>query len=279
MNRLLLLSFACVLNVIMAFNRLNSERNYNNLAQIKMCHTKIPRSYTAIARYDILKSLKPLSSIIGLGIVTAIAPNYVKAAQSYLKEPTPEFKEELAKNTEFVAKRMKIKEDWDNIFEKFSATENPQELEKYLRQLGKILSDLNDMPIGAKRTEIVKTCRSKKFNGGKKKKEYWTTDVEIAYQELILMVNKLLIPVNSVSFLSFCKSYLIDFNVLHLGCKVKFVKFKFSSSYYTFYVYSKKLSTRIIKEFCTYHKCNINSIFYMFKVLLKSFWSPTKIYR
>lgn len=78
------------------------------------------------------------------------------------------------------------------------AGENPIEIEAMLVALIKFLEPLDGIPIGLKKKELVMICRSKKFLNEKKRKikPSWTKECEIAYQELIQLFNKKVLPLS-----------------------------------------------------------------------------------
>jgi hypothetical protein len=105
---------------------------------------------------------------------------------------------------------MKIKAKWDSLLKKLedSAGDNPVETEAMLVSLIKFIEPLDGIPVGLKKRELVKVCREKKFANEKKRKikPAWTKECEIAYQALIQLFNKKVLPNNKVS-LFFNSSY------------------------------------------------------------------------
>lgn len=118
------------------------------------------------------------------------------ARDSYLVEPTAEFKEEQQKTADLIKAQTKVRKEWDTIVKKLEESEEPKDIEANLNALISFLSPIDGIPTGVKKTDIVKICRKKKFNG-RKIKPNWTTDVEIAYQKFILDFNRKMTPVNS----------------------------------------------------------------------------------
>jgi hypothetical protein len=121
-------------------------------------------------------------------------------APTYLKEPTAEFKDELARVEAFNKYQAKVRSRWDAIIAKFEASSTPEELEANLKAMNALLVEIQSVPTGVKLPQLVKTCRLKKFadKKGRKRKEEWTTKVEIAYQALILEFNREISPNNKV---------------------------------------------------------------------------------
>jgi len=155
----------------------------------------VPQGLRSITRRRTTEGVLGGVAVLGTAAMVAF-PQWARAAGAYeqLKEPTPEFKKEQAKVAEFKAKQAKIKASWDTTLDRFSATEDPKELEKELKALTAIVDDLHGIPVGVKKQATVKVCRLKKFGEnqgrGKKKRPYWTKDVEIAYQAFILAYNR-----------------------------------------------------------------------------------------
>lgn len=113
----------------------------------------------------------------------------------YLTEPTSEFKLEENKVLEYQAVRSQIRKQWDTILSSLMSRDRAEDIEADLQALTKLLRDLQDIPIGVKKTDLVKTIRGKKFDptSTKRKKavmSYWTTPVEMAYQDLIRIWDK-----------------------------------------------------------------------------------------
>ena len=120
----------------------------------------------------------------------------------YLTDPTEDFKEDEARTKAFSAEQLKIKNKWDIIVKELENTsdQNTAELEAKLKNLIKFLQPLDGVPSGFKKRELVKICRIKKFENEKRRKirPSWTKECEIAYQELIQLINAKLLPNNKV---------------------------------------------------------------------------------
>ena len=96
---------------------------------------------------------------------------------------------------------LQIRKDWDAILDKFLATDEPEALAKGLDDLTATMKKIEGIPVGVRKVELVKTIRKKKgYLEGRKqiRYPYWTKDVEIAYQAMILEFNKRLVPNNKV---------------------------------------------------------------------------------
>lgn len=204
MNRILCLFLLSWLLDVIAFP--SSPSSARRSLRLLSNNNKTPQSLHDIHRGDIRKFLD--ISKIAFGVITSVSsiPMISNAANKgfYLIEPTEEFKDEEKKVKDFGASRNKIRQKWDQILEKFKSTTKSEELASSLRELTKVIEDINDIPTGVKKTELVKVIRAKKFQESKKRKKdtfpYWTTDVEIAYNDLIRQYTKSANPDNSVRF-------------------------------------------------------------------------------
>ena len=153
------------------------------------------------ARASALHRVTSKVSLIGaaaavLGTFPAFA-NAAGASYNRLEEPTPEFKKEMARVAKFKEAQTKIKNNWDATLARFNAADDPKALEKELKNLKAIIDDLHGIPVGVNKMATVRNCRAKKYGSeaaskkrSKKKMEYWTKDVEIAYQGFILSYNR-----------------------------------------------------------------------------------------
>jgi hypothetical protein len=186
---LILVSSAHCLN---AFSMRNQYKRYNSLHVNK---NPLEPYSTRDKGIENFQSFLQKVTVIGSAILAA---SKVTNAAAYLVEPTDDFKEEQARIASFSETRLKIRKDWDTIMKKFESTNESLEMEQLLKDMKQYLIKIEDMPTGVKKREIVKLCRSKKFNG-RKVKPNWTTNVEIAYEALIQEINRRLVPVNSVS--------------------------------------------------------------------------------
>ena len=149
---------------------------------------------------------KVLPAGLSILIATCMSPIVVSAVGvskgssekvvQYLKDPTDEFKSEEALNAAFRTEQLKKRKSWDEIIEKLEKSQDSDSILTSLKQMKGWLT-VNGVPVGVKKMEVVKLCRSIKFNG-KKIKPIWTTDVEIAYVSFIQEFNRQLSPDNKV---------------------------------------------------------------------------------
>lgn len=152
------------------------------------------------SRASIVRHTNSLLKILScFGLTTQIAHAKGSKGPEYLVDPTDEFKEEEAKMLAFSAAQRKRRGEWDGLVDKFSTTEDPSELALQLKAMKLFLQETRDLPVGFRKHDFVKVCRSKKFLKGRKTKPFWTTEVEIEYQALIAEINRRLVPVDLVS--------------------------------------------------------------------------------
>lgn len=177
-------------------------RQHNHLKVIKEDFSRdvSPVSMAEVGKSS-LKNIVPFIGFISALYLSWQANSADAAGSQYLKDPTPDFKDEESRVAAFRDSQIQVRKSWDEIVARLEKSEVPEETEKILIELKSFLSKLADMPIGVKKRDFVKLCRAKKFNG-KKIKPTWTTKVEIAYEALIQEINRQLNPVNVVSLLS-----------------------------------------------------------------------------
>ena len=134
-----------------------------------------------------------------------LLPRLVSArssSTSYLKDATPAFMEDKARALKYEADGKKVRMVWDGMLAKLEAAQSAEELEVSLSDMKKMLKSMPyQIPAGAKKIDLVKTARQKKFlnpkSKSKKTKPEWTTNVEIEYQALIQQWNRNFSPDNS----------------------------------------------------------------------------------
>jgi hypothetical protein len=147
-------------------------------------------------RYNQLQNFMGLRKILPVILIQTLLPVVVKAAskeKAFLTDPTDEFRDEEKRVAEFNKVQNKIRSQWDEKISALEKAEAPDQIEAILKDLITFLRNLQNVPTGYKKKDLVKLCRSKKFSG-KKIKPTWTKNVEIAYQALIQEYNKQLAP-------------------------------------------------------------------------------------
>ena len=189
---------------VAGFRRMNLfNRNINSPSLLAVGKIPLSNKDTVAIKMREFSTLTSLiiafPSITYAAGVAGIVKNEKAALKNgYLTEPTQEFVLEEKRVREFTASQMKIRQKWDEILTKFENSPSAAETESQLNALTAILVEIESIPRGVKKLELVKICRKKKFNGKKIQSE-WTTPVEIAYQKLIQEFNKQVLPNNKVT--------------------------------------------------------------------------------
>lgn len=121
-----------------------------------------------------------------LGPTTPPVQEYVPGGKRpmYLVEPTEEFKQNEKKASEFKRQNLQIKKSFIDAIEKISTDPNEGDLlANDLDRIRKLVRQYRGLPEGITKDEVIKICRRRKS------KKFWPTDVEIAYQDLIMEIN------------------------------------------------------------------------------------------
>ena len=119
-----------------------------------------------------------------LANIAAFAPIVAGAAsanaiETYLTEPTEEFKESERQRMEFRKKQLEIKGEFVKVLARLTTESSTEaQLIEDLTDLKTLVIITGGLPLGIKKEEMYKVIRSKKAKG------FWPTDVEIAYQKL-----------------------------------------------------------------------------------------------
>jgi hypothetical protein len=108
-----------------------------------------------------------------------VAATSANAIETYLTEPTEEFKESERQRMEFRKKQLELKGEFVKVLARLTTVSSTeQELIADLQELKSLVIMTGGLPLGIKKDEMYKVIRSKKAKG------FWPTDVEIAYQKL-----------------------------------------------------------------------------------------------
>lgn len=164
--------------------------------------SSLPVTSQENAKTIIAKSTNVLIKSLGVALMYANAANAASVkGTTYLVEPTAEFKDEEKRTKELILAESKIRNQWDNAIEKLRRSETSIEKEANIRGLINVLNPLDGIPSGVQKSQLVKLCRSLKFVNPEQKRSKktlptWTKEVEIAYQELIQLYNKKMLPDN-----------------------------------------------------------------------------------
>ena len=103
------------------------------------------------------------------------APLTASAIETYLTEPTDEFKESERQRMEFRKKQLVAKGEFVRVLAHLTTeASTEEELISDLKELRKLTVDTEGLPLGIKKEEMYKVIRSKKAKG------FWPTNVEIA---------------------------------------------------------------------------------------------------
>jgi len=129
-----------------------------------------------IDRRDVLKK-----SVTFAGIFSAfISSSAANAGQTYLTDPTEEFKASEIQRAAFKKEQMAIKNKFVIVLERLTTESNTEQaLVIDLNQLTDLVIQTGGLPIGIKKEAMFKQIRVKKRAGP------WPTKVEIAYQSLV----------------------------------------------------------------------------------------------
>ncbi|KAL9185041.1 hypothetical protein ACHAXT_002818 [Thalassiosira profunda] len=101
------------------------------------------------------------------------------AIDTYLTEPTEDFKESERQRMEFRKKQLVLKGEFVKVLARLTGESSTEEqLVTDLTELRKLVVETGGLPLGIKKEDMYKVIRSKKAKG------FWPTNVEIAYQGL-----------------------------------------------------------------------------------------------
>ena len=140
----------------------------------------VPAATTA--QCTALESVSSRRSV--LAKIAAFAPivaatTSANAIETYLSEPTYEFKESERQRVEFRKKQLEMKGEFVKVLARLTTESSSEaQLIEDLTDLKKLVILTGGLPLGIKKEEMYKVIRSKKAKG------FWPTDVEIAYQKL-----------------------------------------------------------------------------------------------
>jgi hypothetical protein len=132
---------------------------------------------TSSSRRDSLRSLT--TSILlttSSFLLTSSSLTANAALDTYLTEPTEEFKESERQRMEFRKKQLSLKADFVKVLAHLTSDESSTQeaLVTDLKELRSLVTQTGGLPLGIKKEDMYKVIRSKKAKG------FWPTDVEIA---------------------------------------------------------------------------------------------------
>lgn len=140
-----------------------------------LCATADDESHGA-SRRDVISSVLSGASVAA---AAALFPVGNRAnADTYLAEPTEEFKESERQRMVFRKKQLQLKGEFVQIIARLTTESTTEdELIRDLVELRALVTTTGGLPLGIKKEELYKVIR------GKKAKGFWPTNVEIAYQK------------------------------------------------------------------------------------------------
>mmetsp|Transcript_4912 Transcript_4912/g.10558 ORF Transcript_4912/g.10558 Transcript_4912/m.10558 type:complete len:195 (+) Transcript_4912:82-666(+) len=141
------------------------------------------QSHTALSATQQRADDEPASRRVVLGALATAAvatmPLAASAIDTYLTEPTEEFKESERQRMEFRKKQLALKGEFVKVLARLTGESSTEEqLVGDLAALKGLVIETGGLPLGIKKEEMYKVIRSKKAKG------FWPTNVEIAYQKL-----------------------------------------------------------------------------------------------
>ena len=109
------------------------------------------------------------------GLAGLAAPPAAFAIETYLTEPTDDFKESERQRMEFRKKQLVLKGEFVKVLARFTTeSKTEDELIRDLTALRELVVQTEGLPLGIKKEEMYKVIRSVKAKG------FWPTNVEIA---------------------------------------------------------------------------------------------------
>ena len=119
-----------------------------------------------------------LTSITTAAAITTpllLIPTSAYAIETYLTEPTDEFKESERQRMEFRKKQLALKGEFVKVLARLtSESKTEDDLVTDLSELRGLVIQTGGLPLGIKKEDMYKVIRSKKAKG------FWPTNVEIA---------------------------------------------------------------------------------------------------
>ena len=139
-------------------------------------HQTHAQSTTALNAVSTRRSA--LANIAAFAPIVAATAS-ANAIETYLTEPTEEFKESERQRMEFRKKQLELKGEFVKVLARLTTESTTEaQLIEDLQDLKTLVIITGGLPLGIKKDEMYKVIRSKKAKG------FWPTDVEIAYQKL-----------------------------------------------------------------------------------------------
>lgn len=195
-----ILLLLAIISLSNAFNQPTRFCTYRRYQLNMIDDNNYPNIHKNIAKATSMFIALSLPSLLN----TIMLPQIAYAERSYksLDQPTAEFIEETKKTAAKKEADLKVRKEWDAIIDKLKSSDTAAGKESSLRSLIALLKKYdNGIPTGVKKLEVVKLCRSLKYDDPLSKKKRtlpsWTTPVEIAYEDFIKEFNKQTTPKSS----------------------------------------------------------------------------------
>lgn len=137
-------------------------------------YSLVSSSSTTSSRRDMLATT--LTTLTTSTIMAVVSPvSSAMAIDTYLTEPTEEFKESERQRLEFRKKQLSLKADFVRVLARLTTESSTEEqLVTDLKELKGLVVQTGGLPLGIKKEDMYKIIRTKKAKG------FWPTDVEIA---------------------------------------------------------------------------------------------------
>ncbi len=127
----------------------------------------------AASRRDMLATTLATLATSTIAVLSPTSP--ALAIETYLTEPTEEFKESERQRLEFRKKQLSLKADFVKVLARLTTESSTEEqLENDLKELKALVIQTGGLPLGIKKEDMYKIIRTKKAKG------FWPTNVEIA---------------------------------------------------------------------------------------------------
>ena len=173
-----LLILLAILSLSNAFNTPIRFHGYHRCVQLNMIDKNDHKINKNIAKATSMFVALSLPSLLN----TMILPQIAYADKSYrsLDQPTAEFIEETKKTAAKKEADLKVRKEWDAIIDNLKSSDTAAGKESSLRSLIALLKKYdNGIPTGVKKLDVVKLCRSLKYDNPSSKKKRtvpsWTT--------------------------------------------------------------------------------------------------------
>ena len=115
-------------------------------------------------------------------LVAASTPAFAERP-TYLTEPTEDFKESERQRAEFRKQQAVVKQKFAAVLDHMTNESKTEgEIEQDLKDLRSLVTMTGGLPLGIKKTDLVKIVRAKKAKG------FWPTSVEYAYVVICAIV-------------------------------------------------------------------------------------------